>query len=88
MARYIADKARARHIRWVCASRLEMSDWPTRCRMAEILLQRWGPFLPENLRACSPAQLANHMSELINVILSVNRMVNKILDSGGGFGNG
>jgi hypothetical protein len=81
MARRITEKARARHIRWVCTSRIELGDWPTRRLIAEILLTRWKPFLPENVRKCSPAQLANHITELISVGLSANRMVNKMLNS-------
>jgi hypothetical protein len=81
MARHITEKARARHIRWVCASRIELAEWPTRCLIAEILLARWKPFLPENILQCSAAQLANHITELITVGLSANRMVNKMLNS-------
>jgi hypothetical protein len=81
MARYITEKARARHIRWVCTCRIELADWPTRRLIAEILLTRWKPFLPENVRKCSPAQLANHITELISVGLSANRMVNRMLNS-------
>lgn len=80
MARHITLMARQKHTRWVCASRIELSGWPTRCLIAQILLQRWEPFLPENLRTCSPAQLANHLPELINVVLSIDRTVSKILD--------
>jgi hypothetical protein len=81
MARHITLMARARHIRWVCASRIELSDWPARCLIAEILLQRWQPFLPENVRTCSPAQLAHHLPELINVVLSIDRTVSKVLEA-------
>jgi len=84
MARHITLMARARHIRWV-SSRIELSDWPTRCLIAEILLQRWEPFLPENLRTCSPAQLANHLPELINVVLSIDRTVSKMLEGNSDF---
>ena len=79
MANYINVKARTRYTRWVCASRIELSDWPTRCLIAEILLKRWKSCLLPNVRACSPAQLAHHLSELINLVLSTNRTVNKML---------
>ena len=78
MARYLTAMERARHIRWVCASRIEFSDWPTRCLIAEFLLKRWGPILPENLRACSPAQFAHNLSELINLVLAIERTVGKM----------
>ena len=81
MGRHISERARTRHIRWVCASRIELAEWPTRCLIAEILLTWWKPFLPENVRKCSPAQLANHITELITVGLSANRVVNKMLNS-------
>jgi hypothetical protein len=79
MANYINVKARTRYIRWVCASRIELSDWSTRCLIAEILLKRWKSCLLPNVRACSPAQLAHHLSELINLVLSTNRTVSKML---------
>jgi hypothetical protein len=81
MAGHITLMARARHIRWVCASRIELSGWPTRCLIAEILLQCWGPFLPENVRTCSPAQFAHHLPELINLVLSIDRTVSKMLEA-------
>jgi hypothetical protein len=87
MASHITVMARARHIRWVCASRIELSDWPTRCLIAEILLKDWEPFLPEKLRACPPAQLTHNLSDLINVVLSINKTVSKMLGSNVDFPN-
>jgi len=78
MAGYIIAMERARHIRWVCASRIELSDWPTRCLIAETLLNCWGPSLPETLSTCSPAQLANNVSELINLIVAIEKTVGKM----------
>jgi hypothetical protein len=79
MAGYITSMARTRHIRWVCASRMELADWPTRCLIAEILLKRWDPFLLDNVRTCSPAQFAHHLSELIDLGVSTDRKVSKML---------
>lgn len=79
MAGYISAMARARYIRWVLASQIELSDWPKRCLIAEILLKQWEPFLPSNLRACSPAQLSYCLPELIKVLLSANKMVSGML---------
>lgn len=79
MAGCIIAMARAKYIRMVCASRMELADWPTRCLIAETLLNRWGSSLPQNLRGCSPAQLAHHLSQLINLELLSNRPVNKMM---------
>ena len=79
MAGYISAMARTRYIRWVLASQIELSDWPKRCLIAEFLLKQWEPFLPSNLRACSPAQLAYWLSDLINSMLTANKMVSGML---------
>lgn len=78
----IITMAREKHTRAVCASRMELADWRTRCQIAEILLKRWEPYLPDNLRTCSPAQFAHHLSELINLGLSADRTVGKIQGAG------
>lgn len=76
MAGYIITAGRTKHVRWVCASRLKLSDWTTRCLIAETLLDLWKPFLPPNVLECSPAELAHHLSELILVGISANRIAN------------
>jgi hypothetical protein len=78
MAGHIIAVARAKHMRWICASRMVLADRPIRCLIAEILLERWKLFLPENLRGCSPAQLAHDLPELIFLVISANRIVNKM----------
>ena len=77
MAGHIIAMARVKHVQWVCASRMELSDWPIRCLIAEILLECWRLFLPENVRGCSPTRFAHHLSDLIILGLSANRAVNK-----------
>ena len=81
----IITMAREKHIRWVCASRMELADWPTRCLIAEILMERWEPFMHHNLRGCSPEQFAYHLPELIYLGISANRAVNKMLGANIGF---
>jgi len=78
MAGHIIVVARARHVQWVCTSRMELSDWPRRCLIAEILLERWKGFLPQNVRGRPPAYFADHLPELIILGLSANRTVNKM----------
>jgi len=82
MMGYIITMAREKHIRGVCASRMELADWPIRRLIAEILLKRWEPYLPDNLRMRSPAQHAHYLSELTNLGLSTERTVGKIRGAG------
>ena len=79
MAQLITAMARAKHIRWVFASFIESAEWASRTLMAEVLLERWGLFLPPSIMNCAPVQLADHLPELINLLISTDRMVNKML---------
>jgi len=81
MARHITLRARTRHIRWICASRMELSDWPTRRLIAEILIQRSESFMPQTLRGSSPEQLAYHLTDLTNLETSANRIVSTLRTS-------
>ena len=81
MTAFIAAKARARYVRWVCASRLCAEDWQTRCLIAGILLGRLRPFLPPNLARCTPAQFADCLPELINTMISIEGSVRSVFGS-------
>jgi hypothetical protein len=78
MTGHIIAAARTKHVRWVCVSRMELSDRPTRCLIAKILLDRWKPFPPEIFDGCDPAQFAHYLSELIILGISANRTVNRM----------
>jgi hypothetical protein len=80
-AEIIKALAREKHLKWVYFSRIAPLDWLTRCRIAEILIERWGPFLPLNVHQCSPAQLADHLPDLINMLRSTDNKVNKMLNA-------
>jgi hypothetical protein len=79
IAEILKALARENHLKWVYFSHIAPLDWPTRCQIAEILLKRWRPFLPLNFHQCSPAQLAGHLDDLIDVLRSTNTKLNKML---------
>jgi len=81
IAEIIKALAREKHLKWVYFSLIAPLDWLTRCQIAEILLKRWRPFLPLNIQQCSPAQLADHLADLINVLRSTDNKVNKMLNT-------
>lgn len=76
----ITTRARDRHIKWIYATHLEMIDWKTKCLVAEIMLDHWKPFLPQCILSCSPAQLADDLPHLIDVLLSSDRIFIKLAD--------
>jgi hypothetical protein len=74
----IKTTAREKHINWVYLSRIAPLDWPTRCQIAEILIERWSPFLPSAIKQFSTAQSAHHLPELINSMRFADGKVRKI----------
>ena len=82
IAEFIITRTRERHIRWVHSSRIDPFDWPTRCLIAEILIERWGPFLPPGIRSCNSAQLADALPQLFNAVTSTVSIVRKTTGAG------
>jgi hypothetical protein len=72
--------SRDKYMRWVCITRIDPSDWATKCRIVEALLSR-SPSLPSSITNCSPAQLAHHIYQLINVFLSSEHSVENLLSA-------
>jgi hypothetical protein len=79
IAEIIKASTREKHIQWVYLSRITPLDWSTRCEISKILIKRWAPFLPPNLRQSSPVQIADHLPELFAVMRSADGDFRKIL---------
>ncbi|MBC8420342.1 MAG: hypothetical protein H8E10_17290 [Desulfobacterales bacterium] len=78
---FVISRTRERHIRWVYATCIDPFDWPTRCLVAEILLERWKPFLPPSILSCTPAQLVDALPQLFSAAQSTEIMVKKTMTS-------
>ena len=79
MAGFIIARSRERHIRWVYATCIDPSDWPTKCLIAEILIETWKPFLPPSILSCAPAQLADSLPQLFSAAQSTSITVKKTM---------
>lgn len=73
--------SRAIYGRWVCATRIGPTDWSTKCQIAEILVNRFAT-LPPTLANCPPAQLADHIHQIITVMISSEQTVYSLLSAG------
>ena len=80
IAGFIISRTRERHIRWVYATYIDPFDWPTRCLIAEILVEKWKPFLPPSILSCIPSQLADALPQLFDAVRSTESMVRKSMD--------
>jgi len=81
MAEFIISRTRGRHIRWVYATCIDPFNWLTRCLIAEILVEKWKPFLPPSILSCTPAQLADALPQLFSAAQSTEIMVKKTMTS-------
>jgi hypothetical protein len=72
--------SRNKYMRWVCITRIDPSDWATKCQIVEALISRT-PSLPSSITNCSPPQLADHIYQLINAILSSEHSVENFLSA-------
>jgi len=79
IAEYISLRARARHIIWGYTSKIDPTDWTTKCLIAEILLKRWENFLPPIILSCAPSQLADSLPDLFEALCTTNRIVTKTM---------
>lgn len=81
IADIIKDMARQKHLKWVYSSRIAALDWQTRCQLVEILIKRWAPLLPPNISQSTPAQLADHLPDLIDVLRATDQTVTKMVNA-------
>jgi len=65
LSAFLKIRFREAHVRWVFTSHLGGLDWPTKCQLAELILQRWGDRTPPELSAESAEQYANFLPLLI-----------------------
>jgi len=79
LSEIIKARLRMRYTRWVYATRIDTMNWATRHWIAETLIERWEPFLPPSILGCSPAQLADHLPELISILHTTDEVVRNIV---------
>ena len=62
---FLKLRLREAHVRWVFTEHLGCLDWPTKCQLASLILQRWGDRTPPELSAQSAEQYANFLPLLV-----------------------
>ena len=84
MTEVITSMEHTKHVRWVHENHLGCLDWQTKCHIAEIILERMASYLPSDLARCHPAQLSDHLEDLLNLLISSDKTVGKLLLEGTG----
>jgi hypothetical protein len=67
-----------KHIQWVYESHIAPLEWSTKTAIAEILLDQWKRYLPQNIHRTTPAQMADHIPALLNLIQTSEDKVKKL----------
>jgi hypothetical protein len=70
---------RKKYANWVFKSCIDQSDWYLKCRIAECLLDRFGPFLPPDILRYDPARLAEDLPGLIVTHLRTDSLLGQML---------
>jgi len=87
LAKIIIQRTRVGYARWVFATQIEPLDWHTKCEIINILQCKQASILPPDIGKCPPAQLADHLFELINVIISNNKIITSVSTADINFGS-
>ena len=75
-----AVKARRRQLRLsgLAAQLIDPNDWPLKCAIAGLLLERCRSCLPPELQTCAPEQLADDVVDLLALHLKTNARVQQL----------
>lgn len=67
IAEAIKRDRRQMHMRYVESRYIDSADWPTKCAMASMLIERCSEFLPPELQDCPAEQLAEDVFDLLTL---------------------
>ncbi len=78
LASIIAAAERQKYTAWVLARTLGPLSWPERCQVTGLLVQAYGPYLPQPLRSCPLEQLAGDIPAFLASVLEVQKAFRQI----------
>lgn len=60
------------YVHWLVAVHFDAADWSTKCRIASLILQRWGALQPVELQECTPERFVALLPDLLQQDLGLN----------------
>jgi len=78
LAEVIRSTEEQKYVRAVFAQHLHGCNWHLRCKIAGVLLEDYGSFIPQQLRKCAPAQLVDVIAPLIYGYLSGDLVLRQV----------
>jgi len=71
----IVQRTKDRYVHWVITTQIEPLDWHSRCRIVKTFQRLQLSILPQTLKNCPPAMLADHLPDLINVLITADNTI-------------
>jgi hypothetical protein len=78
IAGHIMARERAKHIKWVFATKLFVLDWQTQVLVTQSILDHWKRVLPSNLADWPPSQMVHCLPQFFIALISVNSQIDKL----------
>jgi hypothetical protein len=74
----IKQRELQRYINWLFASILDVTDWDSLKALVSGLIDKFKPFLPEDILKGNPARLIKYYRELIEMALSTDNLLERV----------
>ena len=71
----IIQGTRKLYVHWVITS----LDWQSKCRIVEAFQRLQSSILPQKLKSCPPAMFADHLPDLINVLITADNAITNLM---------
>ena len=81
IAGHIMARERAKHIKWVFATKLYVLDWQTQVLVTQSILESWNRFFPSEASAWPASQMVHYLPEFFIAQNSFNRLIDKLASS-------
>ena len=75
----IIQGTRKLYVHWVITTQIQSLEWHIRCRIAETFQKPQSSILPQTLKNCSPAMFADHLPDLINVLITADNAITNLM---------
>ena len=75
----IVQMTRDRYVHWVITTQIQSLDWHIRCRMVETFQKAQLSNLPQTLKNCPPAMFADHLPDLIKVLITADHTITHLM---------
>ena len=77
LANILIRVEREKHIKWICSSKLDSLDWPTKYKIERIILSQNHRYLPAEIIKCPPGILASQLPDLIQAVATSKLTLNE-----------